>query len=75
MRWPLRNQIMWPLLAVAIASLVAVAAINARLAADHTRRRIERQLQGVVGVLTASNFPLTDPVLRKMHNLSSTSLP
>jgi signal transduction histidine kinase len=71
MRWPLRNQIMGPLLAVAIASLAAVAAINARLAADHTRLRIERQLQGVVGVLTASNFPLTEPVLRKMRDLSS----
>jgi signal transduction histidine kinase len=71
MRWPLRNQIMGPLLAVAIASLVAVAAINARLAANDTRQRIERQLQGVVGVLTTSNFPLTEPVLRKMRDLSS----
>lgn len=71
MRWPLRNQIMGPLLAVAVASLVAVAAINARLAATYTRARIERQLQGVVGVLTTSNFPLTEPVLRKMRDLSS----
>lgn len=62
---------MAPLLVVAVASLAAVGAINARLTADHTRQRIERQLQGVVGVLTASNFPLTEPVLQKMRDLSS----
>ena len=71
MRRPLRRQIMGPLLAVALASLAAVGAINAWLAADHTQERIERQLRGVVGVLTTSNFPLTAPVLRKMRDLSS----
>ena len=70
MRWPLRNQIMLPLLAVAVASLAAVGAINARLADRQTRDRIERQLQDVVGVLAGSNFPLTDSVLRQMRDLS-----
>jgi signal transduction histidine kinase len=71
MRSPLRRQIMGPLLAVALASLLALAALNAMIAAGNTRQRIERQLQGVVGVLTESNFPLTVPVLRKMRDLSS----
>jgi signal transduction histidine kinase len=71
MRWPLRNQIMGPLLAVAVASLAAVGAIHARLAANHTRERIEQQLRDVVGVLASTNFPLTEPVLRKMRDLSS----
>lgn len=71
MRWPLRHQIIGPLLIVAVASLVAVGAINARLAANLTRDRIERQLRGVAGVLTTSNFPLTNSVLRKMRDLSS----
>jgi signal transduction histidine kinase len=62
---------MGPLLAVALASLAAVGAINAWLAADRTQERIERQLRGVVGVLTASTFPLTAPVLQKMRDLSS----
>jgi signal transduction histidine kinase len=61
---------MWPLLAVAVASLAAVGAINARLAGLHARQRIERQLRGVVDVLRTSNFPLTAPVLRKMRDLS-----
>lgn len=65
---------MLPLLAVAIASLAAVGAINARLAARQTSDRIERQLRGVVAVLSASNFPLTDAVLRQMRELSSAEL-
>lgn len=70
MRWPLRNQIMLPLLAVAVASLTAVGVINARLATRQTGERIEQQLKGVVGVLTRSSFPLTDAVLRQMRDLS-----
>lgn len=70
MRWPLRNQIFLPLLAVSVVSLAAVGAINAQLADRQTRDRIERQLQGVVGVLASSNFPLTDAVLRQMRDLS-----
>ncbi|HMP06421.1 MAG TPA: ATP-binding protein [Lacipirellulaceae bacterium] len=70
MRWPLRNQMMAPLLAVAVCSLAAVGAIQARLSALDTRDRIERQIQGVVGVVSASNFPLTAAVLRKMRDLA-----
>jgi signal transduction histidine kinase len=70
MRWPLSRQIMLPLLGVAVASLAAVGAINAQLAARQTRERIDRQLQGVVTVLSATNFPLTDSVLTQMRELS-----
>lgn len=71
MRWPLRNQLMLPLLLVAIGSLVAVGVINAFLAERQTRAQIERQLRGVIGVSSSSNFPLTDAVLRQMRDLSS----
>ena len=71
MRWSLRWQIMLPLLAVALASLVVVGATNARLAEQRTVDRIEQQLQGVVAVLSTSNFPLTDNVLKQMRALSS----
>ena len=66
MRWPIRNQIMFPLLAVAIVSLTAVAAINAVLAERRTCTRVEQQLRQVIGVLTTSSFPLTNSVLRQM---------
>jgi signal transduction histidine kinase len=71
MRWPLRHQIMLPLVVVALASLLAVGVINAWLAARHTRERIEAQLQGTVRVLATSSFPLSDAVLRQMRGLSS----
>lgn len=70
-RWPLRRQILLPLLAVAVVSLAAVGAINARLAARQTREQIEQRLSGVVAVLSTTNFPLSDSVLRQMRELSS----
>jgi signal transduction histidine kinase len=70
MRWPLRRQILLPLLAVAVASLGAVGAINAWLAERQTSQRIEQQLRGVVAVLSTSNFPLSDGVLGQMRDLS-----
>jgi signal transduction histidine kinase len=71
MRRPLRFQIMGPLLLVSLASLAAVGAFEARVAANRTRDRIEGQLRGVVAVLATSNFPLTAPVLQTMRDLSS----
>ncbi|MCA9102125.1 MAG: HAMP domain-containing histidine kinase [Planctomycetales bacterium] len=70
MRIPIRYQFMLPLLAVAVASLLAVAVIHSRLATRQTRARIEGQLQGVITVLQQSNYPLTDAVLRQMGGLA-----
>ncbi|WP_172992079.1 sensor histidine kinase [Lacipirellula parvula] len=56
---------------VAVVSLAAVGAINARLAARQTREQIEQRLRGVVDVLSTTNFPLSDSVLRQMRELSS----
>ena len=71
MRWPIRNQILLPLLAVAIISLTAVGAINTVLTERRTREHVEQQLRQVIAVLTNSSFPLTDSVLRQMRELSS----
>jgi signal transduction histidine kinase len=70
MRWPIRNQIMYPLLAVALCSLAAVGAINALLTEHRTSQHIEAQIRGVIEVLTTSSFPLTDSVLRQMRDLT-----
>jgi signal transduction histidine kinase len=61
---------MLPLLAVAVISLLAVALIGGRIATYDTRTRLNEHLRGVAEVLTTSNFPLTEPVLRKMRNLA-----
>lgn len=71
MRWPIRNQILLPLLAVAILSLTTVGAINTVLTERRTGAHVEQQLRQVVGVLTTSTFPLTDSVLRQMRGLSN----
>ncbi|HEY2250258.1 MAG TPA: HAMP domain-containing protein, partial [Planctomycetaceae bacterium] len=71
MRWPIRNQIMLPLLAVAIVSLSTVGVVNAVLTERRTREHVEQQLRQVIGVLTTSTFPLTNAVLRQMRDLSS----
>jgi signal transduction histidine kinase len=71
MRWPIRNQILLPVLAVAIVSLTAVGAINAVLTERRTREHVEQQLRQVIEVLTNSSFPLTDTVLRQMRELSN----
>ena len=74
MRWPLRRQIMLPLLGVALASLATLGAVNVYIAERQTSDRIERQVRGVVAVLSSSNFPLTDRVLEQMRALSSAEL-
>src|SRR6187431_2467799 len=71
MRWPIRKQIMVPLVAVAIVSLTAVGVVNALLAERRTCAGVERQLRNVVGVLNTSSFPLTNKVLGQMRDLSS----
>lgn len=71
MRLPIRFQFMLPLLGVALASLVAIGIVDARLATQQTRSRIEQQLRGVVTVLTESNYPLTDSVLKQMGGLAN----
>ena len=71
MRWPLRRQILLPLLAVALVSLTALGTLNIYLAQQRTSERIERQLRGVVAVLSSTNFPLTERVLDQMRSLSS----
>lgn len=71
MRWPLRRQILLPLLAVAFVSLTTLGALNIYLAQQRTSERIERQLREVVAVLSSTNFPLTPRVLDQMRALSS----
>src|SRR4051794_7447934 len=71
MRWPIRNQIMFPLLAVAMVSLSAVGVINAVLTERRTCDYVEQQLRQVIGVLSTTTFPLTNTVLRQMRDLSN----
>lgn len=70
MRWPLRNQIMLPMVGVMLGSLVAVSVLNAFLSVRRTRLRIEQELDEVATTLANPNFPLSNGVLNKMRGLS-----
>ncbi len=70
MRWPLRNQIMLPMIGVMLAALVGVSALNAYLSGRKVKQQIEHQLQEVTATLSESTFPLTEAVLRQMRGLT-----
>lgn len=70
MRWPLRNQIVLPMVGVIVATLFAVSGLNAYFSVQSTQRRIENQLNQVAETLSDSSFPVTDTVLQKMRGLS-----
>ncbi|TWT74653.1 Sensor protein FixL [Posidoniimonas polymericola] len=74
MRWPLRNQILLPVLAVSFASVVVIGGANAWLAYAAARDAVVARVQGVADVLATSGFPLTPAVLRQMSGLTGAQL-
>jgi signal transduction histidine kinase len=70
MKRPLRRQLLAPLATVTLLSAGLLALLNAWYADWAWRSSRERQVQGVVDVLTSSNFPLSASVLQKMARLS-----
>jgi signal transduction histidine kinase len=70
MRWPLRHQIMLPMAAVMLLSVVAVGGWGALLAVDGAQERIASQIAGVTRILEQTNYPLTNGVLQQMQELS-----
>jgi hypothetical protein len=70
MRWPLRLQIMLPMAAIMLLTVLVVGGTGAYLAAGATKARIDAQVRGVTQIVAESNFPLTDAVLEQMKVLS-----
>ena len=70
MRWPLRLQIMLPMAAIMLLTVLVVGGLEAYLSAHAAKARISGQIAGVVQILEQSNFPLTNAVLRQMKALS-----
>lgn len=70
MRWPLRNQILLPVAALLLVTLLGVSITSVALAVRRTEGRIESQLRDVARTLSESSFPLTNNVLRQMRGLS-----
>ena len=70
MRWPLRNQILLPMLAVVFVVLAASTTLNVYLSVARTRSRIENQIRTVAATLSAASFPPSPTVLVQMRALS-----
>jgi signal transduction histidine kinase len=71
MRWPLRIQILAPLTALMLITLVGVSLLNAYLSARLCRQHIQEQLASVVRTLNESSIPInSDRVLAQMQGLS-----
>lgn len=74
MRWPLRYQIMIPMAVTMLLTVGAVGGVGALLALREAEARIAAQIDEVAGILSESNFPLTNHVLRQLRALSSAEL-
>jgi signal transduction histidine kinase len=70
MRWPLRNQILFPMLAVVFIVLAAATTLNVYLSVARTRSRIEGQVRAVAATLASASFPPSRTVLIQMRALS-----
>ncbi len=70
MRWLLRNQIVVPMTAVLLTTVLAVSVTTAFLAARRTTAELERLLQNIARTVSDARFPLTESVLLQMRGLS-----
>lgn len=74
MRWPIRNQLLWPYAGVMAVTLVIVSGVNAWLATRRAEEQIQTQLLNIGETLKRPRFPLTESVLRQAKSLSGADL-
>ena len=70
MRWPIRVQLLLPMLLIVVLAIVLATAASAYLTIVGVSRRQAEQLRRVVATLTDASFPLSETVLRQMSGLS-----
>jgi signal transduction histidine kinase len=70
MRFSIRHQVLVPIVAIQAVTLAAITVASVAMAARRTERQIIDRLEGVTLALGRSNFPLSEGVLARMHELS-----
>lgn len=70
MRWPIRNQILLPFVAIQFTSLAIIVASAAWIAVRQAEDDLNVRLTNVLATLEASTFPLTQTVLDQLRPLS-----
>lgn len=66
MRWPIRNQIFFPFAALLVVSVVVVALVAARNAAEQSRQQKLSHMRTVTSALGDASFPLTQDVAERI---------
>jgi signal transduction histidine kinase len=74
MRWPLRRQILVPMVAIVLATVGVTTLLAIWAATEQVASRVERQLADVQETLSATNFPLESNVLRQTRGLTGAEL-
>jgi len=70
MRWPIRNQILLPLISVQLVVIVGVTGLWAWSSLRQVEQDIQQRFQGLIETIQQSTFPLTEAVLHQMRGLS-----
>lgn len=70
MRWPIRNQILFPYATTLLVAVMLIAVTTAYLAARRSREESLGRIRSVVETLGQSSFPYTANVVEKMRGLS-----
>ena len=70
MRWPLRYQILIPMVSIMVCAIVAVTLLHAWLATNQIKLQIRDQFRQIAYTLNEATFPLTDAVLNQTKGLS-----
>jgi len=70
MRWPLRRQILLPMVGILLLTIGVVSALNAWLATAGLQRQLQAQLASVAQTFSRTNIPLTASVLQQTRGLT-----
>src|SRR5262245_60658813 len=70
MRWPLRRQILLPMVGILLLTIAVVSALNAWLATARLQKQLQSQLADVAHTIAGTNIPLTASVLQQTRGLT-----
>lgn len=70
MRWPLRYQILIPMVGIMVCAIVSVTLWHAYLSTNQIKLQIRDQFRQIAHTLNDATFPLTDAVLSQTKGLS-----
>src|SRR5262245_20843438 len=74
MRWPLRRQILLPMVGILLLTIAIVSALNAWLATSRLQKQLQSQVAGVAQTIARTNIPLTASVLQQTRGLTGMEL-